>query len=360
MSLEIVRPFAEIQYANELEALVRNDPHPKPKSWKMSPLSVLTYLMGGTLKDGTVISTKYFGSRQTMELAIATLLSDRALLLMGIPGTAKTWVSEHLTAAISGDSSLLIQGTTGIHEDQLRYGWNYASLISQGPSEEALIPSPVMRAMNEGRIVRLEELTRIPTEIQDALMTILSEKILPIPELKKHVHAKQGFNLIATANDQDKGIYEMSAALKRRFNIITMPLPSSLNEEMNIVQYRIQDMQKMLEIDLPEIKNKQLEQLVTLFRELRQGKTLDGKQKVRASKAHLSPAEAISIVHHSRIQSHYFNQDKLTAQIIAPVIVHTLMQVDSDETIILREYNEAVLKKRADWKDWYQAFKELL
>ncbi|MBK9270618.1 MAG: AAA family ATPase [Saprospiraceae bacterium] len=360
MDLEIVRPFAENQFAHELDALIRNEKHQKPKSWRMSPFSVLTYLLGGKLADGTQISTKYFGSKQTIELAIATLLSDRALLLIGIPGTAKTWVAEHLTAAISGDSSLLVQGTTGMNEDQLRYGWNYASLIAKGPSEEALVPSPVMRAMTLGKIARIEELTRIPTEIQDALMTILSEKILPIPEINLQVHARQGFNLIATANDQDRGIYEMSAALKRRFNIVVMPLPASIEDEISIVNYRVLDMQKMLNIDLPEVQKKQLEQLVILFRELRQGKTLDGKQKIRSSKSHLSPAEAISILHHARIQSHYFNQNKLTANQIAPVLIHTMQQVDQDESIVLQEYNETVLKKRPDWKEWYQSLKDLL
>jgi len=185
MALEIIRPFAEEQYANEIQALIQQDHLPKPRNWKLSPAAVLVYMTGGKLADGTVISTKYYGSRRTLELAIATLLSDRALLLTGIPGTAKTWVAEHLTAAVSGDSSLLIQGTTGISEDQLRYGWNYAALLAGGPSEQALVPSPVMRAMESGQIVRLEELTRIPTEIQDALITVLSEKTLPIPELNR-------------------------------------------------------------------------------------------------------------------------------------------------------------------------------
>lgn len=360
MALEILKPFAEKQYASEIQALIRLDQQAKPKNWQLSPAAVLVYMTGGKLSDGTVISTKYFGSKRTLELAIATLLSDRALLLTGIPGTAKTWVAEHLTAAVCGDSSLLIQGTTGISEDQLRYGWNYAALIAGGPSEKAIVPSPVMRAMESGQIVRLEELTRIPTEIQDALITILSEKTLPIPELNRQVHAVQGFNLIATANDQDKGIYEMSAALKRRFNIVVMPLPATLEEEVQIVQNRVAEMERMLEIPLPEIKARQMEQLVTLFRELRDGKTLDGKQKIRSSKAHLSPAEAISILHHARIHSHYFNKNQLSADQILPGVINALRHIDEDEPAVLQEYNETILKKRSDWKEWHQALKELL
>jgi len=159
------------------------------------------------------------------------LATDRALLLVGLPGTAKTWVSEHLAAAISGDSTLLVQGTAGLPEEALRYGWNYARLLAEGPSEAALTPSPVMLAMQTGKIARIEELTRIPSDVQDALITLLSEKTLPIPELNNEVQALPGFNVIATANDRDRGVNELSSALRRRFNTIVMPMPATLEEE---------------------------------------------------------------------------------------------------------------------------------
>lgn len=177
----VLRPKAEIAYALELEAMSKDDTHPKPANWLRSPWAVLTYLLGGTLDDGTVITPKYYGPRRLMEVAVATLATDRALLLVGIPGTAKTWVSEHLAAAISGDSSLLVQGTAGLAEEALRYGWNYAQLLSEGPSEKALVASPILRAMEDGKIARVEELTRIPSEIQDSLITLLSEKYCPCP-----------------------------------------------------------------------------------------------------------------------------------------------------------------------------------
>ena len=101
----------------------------------------MTYLLGGELADGTVITPKYVGPRRLVEVAVATLATDRALLLLGVPGTAKTWVSEHLAAAISGDSTLLVQGTAGTAEEAIRYGWNYARLLAEGPSPAALVPS---------------------------------------------------------------------------------------------------------------------------------------------------------------------------------------------------------------------------
>src|SRR5919109_2805939 len=179
----ILRPHAEQEYRAELSALAADDDRPRPPGWRLSPWAVTTYLLGGTAPDGTAITPKYVGSRRLIEVAVATLATDRALLLLGVPGTAKTWLSEHLAAAVSGDSTLLVQGTAGTGEDAIRYGWNYARLLAEGPTRAALVPSPVMVGMERGQLVRVEELTRIPSDVQDALITVLSEKALPIPEL---------------------------------------------------------------------------------------------------------------------------------------------------------------------------------
>ena len=239
MNPAVLRQRAEHQYAAELEALRQHDDRPRPPQWQLSPQAVLTYLLGGTLPDGTEITAKYIGSRRLMEIAVATLATDRALLLLGVPGTAKSWVSEHLSAAISGDSGLLVQGTAGTSEDALRYGWNYAMLLAKGPSPEALVPSPMLNAMQAGKLCRIEELTRIPADVQDTLITILSEKTLPVPELGLDYPATKGFNVIATANNRDKGVNELSSALKRRFNTVILPPPASIDEEVRIVEQRV-------------------------------------------------------------------------------------------------------------------------
>ena len=197
----ILRQHAEHQFAEELEALAKSDSDRKPPNWKLSPQSVVTYLLGGKLKNGFEVSPKYIGNKRLMEIAVATLTTDRALLLYGLPGTAKSWVSEHLSAAISGDSTMVIQGTAGTSEESVRYGWNYALLLADGPSKKALVETPVMKAMQDGKIARIEELTRIGSDVQDTLITILSEKTLPVPELNTEVQAVKGFNVIATANN---------------------------------------------------------------------------------------------------------------------------------------------------------------
>ena len=235
----VLRPHAEQSYEAELAALAAADDRPRPPGWRLSPWAVTTYLLGGTAPDGTAITPKYVGSRRLIEVAVATLATDRALLLLGVPGTAKTWLSEHLAAAVSGDSTLMVQGTAGTAEEAVRYGWNYARLIAEGPSREALVPSPVMRAMAGGQIARVEELTRMPSDVQDALITILSEKTLPVPELGTELQAVRGFNVIATANDRDRGVNDLSSALRRRFNTVVLPVPASAEQEVDIVTRRV-------------------------------------------------------------------------------------------------------------------------
>ena len=237
---EVLRQHAEEQHADELAALAKADDRPRPPNWHLSPWAVATYVLGGELDNGMPITPKYLGSRRLIEVAIATLATDRALLLLGVPGTAKTWLSEHLAAAISGDSTQLVQGTSGTAEEAIRYGWNYARLLAEGPSRQALVASPVLRAMQTGGIARIEELTRIPSDVQDALITVLSEKSLPIPELDDEVQALAGFNVIATANDRDRGVNDLSAALKRRFNVVVLPLPDDVESEVEIVRLRVE------------------------------------------------------------------------------------------------------------------------
>src|SRR5215467_9067932 len=180
-----IRLSAEEVYAQELSALAAGDKFTRPANWRLSPKAIVTYILGGKAADGTPISAKYIGNRRLIETAVATLATDRALLLLGLPGTAKSWVSEHLAAAVSGSSQRMIQCTAGTDENHVRYGWNYALLLAKGPSREALVKTPLTRAMEEGAIARLEELTRMGSDVQDTLITILSEKILPIPELNE-------------------------------------------------------------------------------------------------------------------------------------------------------------------------------
>src|SRR6478735_12559898 len=305
-----LRQPAEIIFAEELDALIKAEKHPVPAGWRMSPRSVLTYICGG--KCGKLdITPKYIGHQRLVEIAISTLVTDRALLLIGEPGTAKSWLSEHLAAAITGDSTKVVQGTAGTTEEQIRYTWNYAMLLAEGPSPKALVPSPVYRAMEGGSIVRFEEVTRSPAEVQDALITLLSEKVLSVPELGMHVHAKRGFNLIGTANTRDRGVNDKSAALKRRFNIVTLPLPDDLDTELKIVMKRVAEIGTQLKLPAPPPAEVAVRRVVQVFQELRSGKTVDGKQKVKPPSGVLSTAEAISLIGNGMALAGHFGSGKV-------------------------------------------------
>ncbi len=356
----ILRPHAEEAFAEELKALSKADKHPRPANWQLSPWAVATYLLGGKLDDGTAITPKYYGSRRIIEVAIATLATDRALLLIGIPGTAKTWVSEHLAAAISGDSKLLVQGTAGMSEESLRYGWNYARLLAEGPSDNALVPSPVVQAMRQGKIARVEELTRIPSDVQDALITVLSEKALPVPELNTEVQAVQGFNLIATANDRDKGVNELSSALRRRFNTVVMPLPASLEEEVTIVKERVEQIGQALELPPQAAPIEEIRRLVTIFRELRSGKTEDGRRKLKIPSSTLSTAEAISVINSGQALAVHFGDGALSARDMAGSLLGSIVKDPVQDKAAWEEYLETVVKERDGWTDIYEASRELL
>lgn len=356
----ILRAHAEDEFAEELAALTKNDTKPRPPGWKLSPWGVRTYLLGGKLDDGFEISPKYIGNARLIEIAIATLATDRALLLYGVPGTAKSWVSEHLAAAISGTSMLLIQGTAGTDESALRYGWNYAELLAKGPSERALVASPMLRAMREGKLARVEELTRIPSEVQDTLITILSEKTLPVPELATEVPAQRGFNVIATANNRDKGVNELSSALLRRFNTVVLPVPDSLEDEVTIVERRVADLGRALSLPAEKPALEEIRRVVTVFRELREGKTLDGKTKLKIPSGTLSTAEAISVVTNGLAMAAFYGDGELRAGDLSASLIGAVVKDPVQDRIVWQEYLQTVVKERDGWKDFYRESREVL
>ncbi len=349
----IIRAPAEVRCRAELERLQEWDQWPRPPGWQLSPRAVETFILGDSRLR---IRPKYIGERERVQIAIATLVSDRALLLVGEPGTAKSWLSEHLSAAICGTSQLTVQGTAGTTEDQIKYSWNYALLISEGPTERSLVPSPVLTAMRLGRIARLEEITRCASEVQDALISILSEKTIAIPELERIEYARRGFNIIATANTRDRGVNEMSSALKRRFNFVELPVIADLQLEIQIVRQRTQEMleEQGLPMSLPDDF---LETLVTVFQELRRGQTLDGQQKVKSPSTVMSTAEAISVLFGGCLLAHYFGDGTLHGGHLVRLLMGAVTKEDRSDLETLGEYLEVVASKRRGriWKEIAEA-----
>ena len=360
MEEQLQRLPAEQLFQAEIDALIAAEKDPIPTGWRMSPRSVKTYICGG--KAGSqIITPKYIGHERLVEIAIATLVTDRALLLIGEPGTAKSWLSEHLAAAINGDSTKVIQGTAGTTEEQIRYSWNYAMLIANGPSKEAMLKSPVFHAMETGTIARVEEISRCASEVQDALISILSEKRISVPELSMEVPAKKGFSVIATANTRDKGVNEMSAALKRRFNIVVLPAPANLESELEIVRTRVEQLSAGLDLNatLPPVDV--MEKVCTIFRELRNGETLDHSQKVKGTTGVLSTAEAISLLCNSMALAGSFGNGRVDDEDLAAGLQGAIIKDDDKDSVAWKEYLEHVMKTRGSrWLGLYKACRDLL
>jgi MoxR-like ATPase len=362
---EILKLPAERIYADQLEALKQNDPDTPPASWVLSPRSVLTYVIGGKALDATIggkkqkveITRKFFGDTAIVERSIVTLASDRALLLVGDPGTGKSWLSEHLAAAITGNSTLVIQGTAGTTEEHIKYSWNIARVIAEGPNPTNLIPSPTMVAMRAGGLLRFEEITRCVPDVQDALVSILSDKNISIPELPdaNTIFARPGFNVIATANSKDQGVNDLSAALKRRFNYVHIPIVADKKTEVEIVRQRSADL--LARYDIPtQIEPGILDLLATAFRELRDGKSDEGVS-VKSPGTTLSTAEAIGTAVDAALHSRYFGDGKVSAGSIAKNLVGSIGKEDAQDLAALKEYVAIIAKKRSTkdklWQEFY-------
>jgi len=359
-----VRLSPEQRHADELARLAAADTDAKPPGWKLSPRAVRSFIIGD---ERLQVSRKFYGDDPLIDRAIVTLMGHQGLMLVGEPGTAKSLLSELLAAAISGDSGLTVQGTAGTTEDHLKYSWNYALLLAEGPSQRALVPSPVYQAMEAGRIVRFEEVTRCPPEIQDVLISLMSEKLLMVPELSRdggdgaRLHARRGFNIIATANLRDRGVHEMSSALKRRFNFETVRPIRDPQFEIELVMKQLQ--RELAGDETPvEVPRDVVALLVSTFQELRSGQTQDGAT-IKGLDAVMSTAEAVNVAYAAALQARHFNGGRLTVREIAGQLQGVMLKDGQDDARRVRHYFDTVVRERgkrdALWKAFHEAARGL-
>lgn len=350
----VLRQPAEVLYAAELAALAA-DPGPRPPGWRLTPRAVRAFVVGDPARG---ITTKFVGDDGLVDRCIVSLMGRQGLMLVGEPGTAKSLLSELLAAAISGTSSLVVQGSAGIIEDHLRYGWNYALLLNLGPKPEALVPSPVMSAMREGRIVRLEEITRCAPEVQDVLISLMSEKTIAIPELGPHreERASPGFNIIATANLLDRGVHDMSSALKRRFNFETVLPIANPAHERDLVARQVAE-RMAAEPDAAPPAPDVIDLIVTVFRDLRTGRLADGAT-VASPKAVMSTAEAVNVTHAALLDATYLDRGPVSGRHLARQLRGVVFKDDPDDARKLKAYIDIVARDRAGrssvWKDFFR------
>lgn len=352
---KLQRPPAERLYAEELERLREADGQQRPPGWRLSLHAVRKFILGD---QELGLRAKYVGNPSLVDRAMVTLATNRGLMLIGEPGTAKSLLSELLAAGVSGDSTLTIQGGAAVTEDQIKYSWNYALLVSEGPSLRALVPAPVYRGMREGRLVRFEEVTRCPPEVQDSLLSILSDRVLAVPELEGEegmVFATEGFNVIATANTRDRGVNEMSAALKRRFNFETVFPIADYETELQLVRDETERLLRSSGVPValsPDV----LEVLVTTFRELRVGETKQGQSLDRLSTV-MSTAEAVSVAHAVGVRGWYLRGETGSARDLVECLAGTAAKDNVDDLRRIRRYLEQRVRRRKgdQWQALYDA-----
>lgn len=370
---EIIKPPVEVRYRKELEALASTDSaeerQKRPENWKMSPKAVRTFILGSEKPieyEGStyLIQKKYFGNDALVERCIVTLAGNRGLMLVGEPGTAKTMLSELLSAAISGNSKNTIQGTAGTTEDMIKYSWNYALLLAKGPTREALVPSPLYVGMEKGILTRFEEITRTPAEIQDSLISVLSDKVLNIPELGDDgfLFARPGFNVIGTANTRDKGVNEMSSALKRRFNFETVMPVNKVSLEKQIIMNEVNMLAWESHVDMKADEDV-AELLATTYHELREGVSSYG-HRIDKPNSVMSTAEAVSVYYQTMLTGYYYGDGHLDVECLVQNLVGAISKEDKDDLEKVKGYFNTVIRDKGSkeggiWKQYYEARKWL-
>ena len=214
--------------------------------------------------------------------------------------------------------------------------------------------------MEQGILTRLEEITRCPAEIQDSLISILSDKVLNIPELSEesYLFAKPGFNVIGTANTRDKGVNEMSSALKRRFNFETVAPVKEVSLEKSIIMKEVNELAQQSHIEM-EAEEEVAQLLASTYHELREGISSLG-HRIDKPSAVMSTAEAVSVYFQTMMTAYYYGDRTIDTGCLVQNLLGAVLKESRDDLDKLKGYFNTVIRQKSDeeggiWKDYYEA-----
>lgn len=174
------------------------------------------------------------GRKEELRKALAATRVKRHLLIEGPVGVGKTVVALAVTNYLNRPF-YRVDGDERYTEQKLAGWFDPPIVLEKGYTKEAFISGSLTMAMENGGVLFINELNRMPEAVQNVLLPAMDELQIEIPKIGK-ITAKDGFLIIATQNPREFiATSSLSEALRDRFELITLDYQGE-EEEIEIVK----------------------------------------------------------------------------------------------------------------------------